>query len=314
MSPAAPRRRRLALASALLAVVLALPWAARAQRPPSLSIIAPPALEPAAAALGRLDTQKLVTAMRLVGLDDPGPPITVLLAAEDSALARQTPDWVAGFADSRAGRIVLFPARTPAYPYDSMSALLNHEVTHVLVGRAAPGADIPRWFHEGLAMAAERTWSLRDRSELLWAVAGGRRSLEALDADFRGSAASAARAYGVAGAFVRDLLHRHGARFPARLLSRMAAGASFDDAFGDATATSLAAAERAFWRETWWYQLVPFLTSSLVLWMAIVALAIAARRTRAARRRLLHERWAAEDRRQAAAAVESPVDGSAGPA
>jgi hypothetical protein len=272
-------------------------------RPPALSIVTAPGLEAAAKSLTRFDTAKLITVMQLVGLVDPGPPITVVLSAEDSPVARQTPSWVAGFADGDAGLIVIFPARTPSYPYDSMEALLHHEVAHVLIARAAPGAAIPRWFHEGMAMALERTWGIRDRSELALAVVGGRRPLATLDADFLGSASSAARAYGVAGAFVHDLTTRHGRGFHARVLSSLAAGATFEAAFSGATAMSLAEAERVFWRESWWYRVVPWLTSSFALWTAIVALAVVARRRRAARRRALRQRW---DDEQSAERNEEP--------
>lgn len=267
-----------------------------APHPPQLDIVAPPGLEAAAKGLSRLDTARLVTVMESVGLRDGGPPITVVLAPEDSAVARNTPAWVAGFADSARGEIVIFPARTPPYPYDSMEALLHHEVAHVLIARAAPAAEIPRWFHEGLAMALERTWSIRDRSELALAVIGGRRSIAAVDADFRGSEASVARAYGVAGAFVHDLINRYGPGFPARLLASQATGDPFDVAFSKATATSLAEAERVFWRDSWWYRVVPLLTSSLAIWTVIIALAIVARRRRVRRRRALHERWDADER------------------
>ena len=267
---------------------------------PALSIVATPQLAPFARGLDRLDTHKLVTVMQMVGLTHPGPPITVMLVSEDEPLARRTPDWVAGLADSRTGTVVIFPSRTPSYPYDSMEALLHHEVTHVLIGRAAPRAEIPRWFHEGLAMTLERTWGLRDRSELALAVIGGRRSIAALDADFNGSAASVSRAYGVAGAFVRYLIASHGREFPSRLLAALASGASFDDAFSRVTAMSFAEADRRFWRESWWYRVVPLLTSSFALWIGVVALAVVAHRRRQARRRAIRERWDAEERTLAA--------------
>ena len=290
--------RRLALGLVLFIASLFAGSAARQPlpKPPELSIIAAPGLEPAAKGLARLDTAKLVTVMQMVGLGDAGPPITVVLTPESSDVARRTPSWVAGFADGDRGVIVIFPSRTPTYPYDSMEALLHHEVAHVLIARVAPSAEIPRWFHEGLAMALERTWGIRDRSELALAVVGGRRSLAAVDADFRGSASSAARAYGVSGAFVRDLISRHGPGFPARVLASMAAGAPFADAFSRATAMSLAEAERVFWRESWWYRVLPWLTSSFALWMVIVGLAVVARRRRAARRRALRARWEIEER------------------
>jgi hypothetical protein len=36
----------------------------------------------------------------------------------------------------------------------------------VLITRAAGGRPVPRWFHEGLAMAAERTWGFEDQARL----------------------------------------------------------------------------------------------------------------------------------------------------
>lgn len=291
-------------AAALLMCAQAWPASAEARDqpivPPELVFAAPPALEPVAAALRRLDTAKLVTTMRVLGLSEAGPPITVLLVPEDATLARDAASWVAGFANGDAGVIVLFPTRTPSYPHDSMEALLHHEVAHILISRAAPHAEIPRWFHEGLAMTLEHTWGLRDRSELALAIVGGRRSLAALDADFRGDAAAARRAYGVAGGFVRDLIRRHGLEFPARLLASLRAGATFDAAFSASAAVSLAEAERRFWHQSWWYRVVPFATSSLALWTLIVLLAVSARRRRAARRRALRERWEAEERAVAA--------------
>jgi hypothetical protein len=289
-------QRRVVLAL-LAAASCAIAGAARQTpvRPPELSIRATPELTSVARGLERLDREKFVTVMRVVGLTDPGPPVIVVLAPEDAPVAIETPSWVAGFADSARGVIVIFPARTPSYPYDSMEALLHHEVAHILIGRAAPHAAIPRWFHEGLAMTLERTWGLRDRSEVALALIGGRRSLAAIEDDFS-SETRAARAYGVAGAFVRDLIARHGPDFPARLLAALDAGAAFDAAVATSTAVSLAEAERRFWQEGWWYRAVPLLTSSLALWIGVVALAVIARRRRAARRRALRDTWEAEER------------------
>src|SRR5436190_21573236 len=53
--------------------------------------------------LRRLDRHGLGTIVQLVGLDDAGPPIRVVLAPEDSGLARTTPSWIAAFADGATG-------------------------------------------------------------------------------------------------------------------------------------------------------------------------------------------------------------------
>jgi hypothetical protein len=288
----------IALLVALL--TLAPAQAAGDSNAPVLEIVASPELRAAAAQIEGFDRSKLSSVMRLVGLDQPGMPITVLLAAEDSDLARQTPPWVAGFAHADSSTIVLFPARTPSYPHDSMEAVLHHEVAHVLIGRAAGRGVVPRWFHEGLALAAERGSRFTDHTRLAIAVVSSERSLLAVDADFGGGARAAARAYAVSGAFVRDLLGRYDAQVPARLLARLSLGDSFDLAFVSATGTTLSEAERVFWRDSWWYQVVPFATSSFAIWTGVTFLAFLARQRRRRRRAALHRFWEEEEERQRA--------------
>jgi hypothetical protein len=263
---------------------------------------APPELAPVAGRLRRLDPGRLAAAMRLVGLEEAGPPIQVVLAPEDSDVARRVPRWVSGFALSERGLVVLFPSRTPSYPDTSLEDLLRHEIAHVLVARAAGGGEVPRWFHEGVAMIAGLTWGLDDRSRALSAVlVGGEVPLAALDRAFAGSGAEVERAYAIAGAFVRDLLDRHGPDAAARVLAGLSRGLPFEEAFAGALGESLAAAEAAFWqRQTFWYRWVPMLTSSVTLWLAVTALAVWAMRRRRQRDAALRQIWEEEDRRLAA--------------
>lgn len=268
---------------------------------PVLEIVASPELRGAATQIERFDRSKLAAVMRLVGLEQAGAPITVLLAAENADVARQTPPWIAGFAHTASATIVLFPARTPSYPHDSMEAVLHHEVAHVMIDRAAGRGLVPRWFHEGLALAAERGSRFTDHTRLAIAVVSSERSLHALDADFGGSAGAAARAYAVSGAFVRDLLNRYDAQMPARVLGRLAVGDDFDEAFVAATGTTLVEAERVFWRESWWYEVIPLVTSSFALWTGVMFLAFVARQRRRRRRAALRRFWEEEEERQRAA-------------
>lgn len=263
---------------------------------PELIVNAPPELAGAAARLSRVDRTRLVAVARLLGVNDPGPPITVVLATETSELGRATPRWIAGFANSRRDLIVMFPARAPTYPSESFEELLHHEVVHVLIARAARGAEVPRWFHEGLAMAAERSWRIEDHTRFAVAIVSERRSIRQIDADFDGGPERAARAYGIAGAFVRDLLRQYGPGFPAQVLASMVGESTFEQAFVAATGTPLEQAEREFWRNALWHQLVPWLTSTLVIWMGIVLLALYAMRRRLAYRRAIRQRWEEEER------------------
>jgi len=284
---------RAALATlAALAALAAAP--ARAQAPvevPALDFRAPASMVPFADELERIDRRRIAAVMRLVGLRDPGRPILVVLAPEDSELARRSPSWVAGYTRGGSGVIVLFPRRAGSYPHDSLEELLQHEVAHVLIARAAGGRAVPRWFHEGLALTAEHAWDFGDRARFVYEVARrGVIPIGQLDPLFEESEPSVMLAYSVAGAFVQDLLVEHGPGWPARLLAAMRGGASFDDAFARTTGTSVAAASDAFWGDrrlvaVW----LPWVTSPATMWSVITLLAIAAivqlRRRRAARRR-----------------------------
>lgn len=271
---------------------------------PGFLVVAPPELRAFEARIEQTDPAQFADVMRLVGLRDDGPRIQIILAADDSELGRNTPAWIVGFADGAASTIVLFPTRSPSYPYDSLDDVLRHEVAHVLIARAAPGALIPRWFHEGLAMAVERRWGIADHTRVAIAAFGTER-VSQLDREFGESAETAARAYGLSGAFVRDLLGRYGSEFPATLLARLAAGVPFEQAFIASTGVTLTDAERAFWRSRWWYQVVPFVTSSLVMWGGIVLLSVWAMKRRAAHSAEWRRRW---DEEEAIIAAESATE------
>lgn len=257
----------------------------------------------AAERLAALDPERLWTAVELAGLDDPGPPIRVVLAAEDSPEARAVHGWVAGYARGATGPIILFPDRTPTYPDESLEELLHHEVAHVLIARAARGNPVPRWFNEGTAMAAGGAWGVEDASRFVLAsLRGGPVRLADADRLFAGGGAAAARAYAVSGAFVRDLRHRHGPDVTGEILRRVGRGVAFEVAFRQATGEPLAAAEERFWRRrTFWQRWLPFLTSSFALWLAVTLLALWAFLRRRRRDAELAERWAEEERARTAA-------------
>ena len=287
-------------ATATVLLFLALP--AAAQEPPALAVPrlvvqAPPELAPAAREIEQVEPDALRAGMRLTGLSDPGPPIAVLLAPEGSGAAQSAPPWVTGFADGRAGVVVLLPARVPRYPTRSLEALLQHEVAHVLIHRAAGGRPVPRWFHEGLAMAASRGHDLEDRSRVALAVLlAGRVTFPDLDRAFHGGRSEVQSAYALSGDFVDDLLSRHGTETGAAILAEVSRGARFEDAFSAATGESLDAVAASYWqRRTLWNRWVPAVTSSAALWIAITLLALLAFRRRRARDARLRRLWEEEE-------------------
>lgn len=285
----------LVLALAIFAALARESVVAQPGMPPQLIIDAPEHLTPIATRLTEVDGSTLLAVMRLVGVDRPVQPITVVLASEDSPLARSLPRWIAGFANATPRTVVLFPARSPSYPHDSLQDVLLHEIAHVLIEDAAGGEPVPRWFHEGVALAAERAWGLEDRTRLMVAVTIERRPLAQLDTAFRGTQGEAGRAYALAGAIVHQLRRDHGPEVAARILAGVRTGHRFEEAVRIVTGRSLVDVEHAFWRDSWWYQVIPFVTSSVVVWTGVLLLAVYAKRARARRRTELRRRWDEEE-------------------
>ncbi len=289
----------------MLAVVLVARLAA-AQTPPVLVVEAPPSLAAAEARLAGIDTGALVDIVRLVGLEAPGPPMRVVLAEDDSPWARKVTPWTAGYAVGKDSLIVLFPSRSSVYPHDSLEDVLRHEVAHVLIDRAAAHRPVPRWFHEGLAVAAERAWGLRDRTRVLSSVLlGPRLDLDTVDRLFVADQGSQERAYALASAHVRDLMSGYGAAVPAAILRGVAAGLPFDDAVVRATGGTIRDVEDLFWRQRTWTLWVPLVTSSTALWLVVMGVAALAVRGRRRRRAEIRRRWEKEEK-ESAAAIEPP--------
>ena len=263
---------------------------------PRLHIEAPVELELSRTRLESFDQSRLRGVMRLIGLDDPGPAIRVVLTAETSEWARQVPPSTAGFAIAEASLVVLIPSRSPMYPDDGLEDVLHHEVAHALIARAAGGHPVPRWFNEGLAMAAERTWGLEDQARLFRELTlVGRTDLDEVNRLFTQSDSARARAYTLSGAFVRDLIRHHGTAAPGEVLARVATGTSFESAFGEVIGLNLVGAERAFRdRHRFWSRWGLFLTTSTSLWMIVTLIALYAilrRRQKSAR---LRKKWVDE--------------------
>lgn len=265
-------------------------------RAPELRFEAPAPMARTVERLQSVDSEPLERIARLVGLDDPGPPIRVVLAGEGTSAARRAPSWVVGYAVGAAGLVVLLPQRVPSYPDRSLESVLLHEVAHVLIARAAGRRPVPRWLNEGIAMAVSRV-TLTDRTALVFATfRRGDVSLADLDRAFPAGPTAARQAYALSGAVVRWLLDTYGEGVVAEILGALARGKPFAAAFEGATGTPVTTAEATFWRQLdIWQKWVPFLTSSTFLWLLISMLAVVA----FLRRRRLDEeqraRWEAEE-------------------
>ncbi|MCU0233626.1 MAG: hypothetical protein MUE90_06275 [Thermoanaerobaculales bacterium] len=256
---------------ALLLLAAAAPFAAAPA--PQLLIEAPPELAAVATELRALGGENFSEVLRLTGRPGFSRPIAVVLAPETSALARDTPAWVSGYARGDDALIVLFPARVRSYPDTTLRTLLHHEIAHVLVAGQAPGAALVqrgRGDRGGARVGPRGPGPLRRSSR-------GPRPREHPRAR-RGLRRNRRR--GAAGLRpVRGLRALPAAR--ARPADSRRAFASAERSFFE---------DEAFW-STW----LPFLTSTGALWMAVTALALLAIHRRRVRSRRMLERWAAEE-------------------
>jgi hypothetical protein len=294
MRTRAAKARLLLLAACLLLLGTARGWCSTE---PRLELQAPPSLARQAAALRALPPSSWEGVRSLVGIPAGGTPIQVRLVSEADPQAARTPRWITGFAVAEQDVVVLLPDRVLSYPHDSLDALLRHEVTHVLLARAAGGAPLPRWFQEGVAMLAARDWRLADGQHLLvGGMSGVPPSTADLERSFAGEGYAIDTAYAVAGALVAELVQRHGRESVLRIASGVAARRSFADAFAAATGEPLDRFEAGFWRRfRWLYRWLPFLSSGATAWLAVTGLALLAIVRRRQRDAELRRRWDAED-------------------
>ena len=264
---------------------------------PQFIFEAPESLQPLASRLHKTSPSSLQHIMDLMGLQDSGPPIRVILAPNESLLAQEAPEWVSGYALSEASTIVLLTDRVLTYPNDSQNEVFLHEVGHIFAHRAADGHPLPRWFDEGLAMMAARTWNLEDRARLVWAMVSNTEvSLKELNTLFTKDAPSARRAYVLAYAFTLDLIEHSYPDVPKHILARVKQGLSFPEAFAQTTFMTLAQAEENFWsRQTLWNRWIPVATSSGMVWLAITFLAFWAYTRQRKRAAVIKRQWKEDD-------------------
>jgi hypothetical protein len=264
---------------------------------PRLIFEAPPRFAPLVDRLQKMNPQAVTAAMELVGLQTTGPPISITLAPEDSEIARQTPFWVSGYALVPSGRIVLFPDRQVSYPHGSLEGLLLHELTHVFAMRVTGDRTGPRWFEEGIAMVASGERDLEDRAWGFWiGLTATPSALEDINRLFSEEPPAVQKAYLLSEALVRYLMTSFGPDIPRRILAKRANGISFEDAVQSVTGRSLLEFERGFWaQQTAWRHWIPVMTSSTIVWVAIMLVAWAAFRKQRQRAAAVKRQWEKEE-------------------
>lgn len=177
--------------------------------------------------------------------------LTIHLVSHAGMVAKATgmPTWVSGVAHSSTGEIAI-SMHDPDGSRSDLDTLLRHELVHVALHRATGGAEVPRWFHEGVAESLANEVDLMRAEALAGAVFGrGVPPLERMEDEFRGDAQQASVAYAAARDFATWLrYHDPDEAHFRQLLSQLRNGREFEQAFVDAYGVPLADLDRQ-WRE-----------------------------------------------------------------
>jgi hypothetical protein len=217
--------------------------------------------------------------------------VTFVDHAGGVAEASGMPRWVAGVAHPPRGEIMI-ARHGPNGARTDLANLLKHEMAHVALHRATGGADLPRWFHEGVAESLAGGISFSRAQTLASAVFGpGVPNLENLEASFRETdGPRASVAYAASRDLVTYLRYRDGTGASLKqVLSELRRGTSFEAAFVRAYGVGLHELV-AEWREGLparfvWYSMLA--SGGLPFALVVPLVAIAWIR----RRRVLRRGW-----------------------
>ncbi len=209
----------------------------------------------------------------------------------------RTPDWADGTAWPRWSLIFLKSPSIRSGTATNLEVVLDHELVHILLGRAFGPRPVPRWLQEGLAQfySGEASW---ERSIALAKNDFGLAPLPlgTITTGFPPDALQAQLAYAQSADFIAWIAGRNGEGALRSLIAEMASGAKVGDAVRAATGLSLEEANDAWLGSvptaSAWYR---WATNSQLHW-AIGAgfLGLAAwRRTQAGKVKMA--RWEAEE-------------------
>ena len=264
---------------------------------PEVLIEAIEPMAPLATRLNNLLPDSIPPLLKQIGGKNIEPPIRVILAPEESDWAQEVPPWISGYAIPSSHLIILLPDRIPSYPYESIEAVFLHELAHIFIARAASFHPIPRWFDEGLAMMGTHDWTMEDQARLLWTRTSLQTlSLEKLNHMFLEDEVSTRQAYIIAYAFLSDVIQHSNQDALKSLLQQVGRGVPFHQAFSQLIRMTPNHALSTYWkRQNLLAEWVPLLTSSSMLWTAMISILLYVFYRQRKRTTAIQERWKEED-------------------
>ena len=233
-----------------------------------------------------------------------GPAMVITVADDEQAFNHlqpgTPPDWADGTAWPHRGLIYLKSPRIRPGSAKPLTQVLDHEITHVLLGQAFGRQPVPRWLQEGLAQ-----WVAGEIGPDLPARIGRgtwRRdlfTLEELTRDFPKDPTDADLAYAQSADLIAFVATEYGEDAIPTLVQSMASGRPVNAAFLDATG-QLADEVDAQWRarlSRGHISLAPLADDFIWLGLAAPLILLAFWGKRRRNRKVLDE-WAEEEKRE----------------
>jgi len=211
----------------------------------------------------------------------------------------EPPDWADGTAWPTQGLVFLHSPGDRPGTAEALETVLDHEIVHVLLGRAFAPERPPRWLQEGMAQlyAGEITPALSDTLAQA-RLGGGLLPLATLVRGFPADAGLARLAYAQSADFVGWIGSTYGDDALRRLVAELDGGATAEQAVRDVTGKSLAQIEvdwSSRWDSPWrWVQ---GLLGSGILWGFFSLLIVVGAWRRRRRGKLRLALWEAEEER-----------------
>jgi hypothetical protein len=100
-------------------------------------------------------------------------PLKIVFYSEKSgaALSGLLPEWGGG--GTIGANLIVIPTTFKPFLDQSFSQITRHELVHAVLARSYPGVDIPRWFHEGVAMTLSGEISFEENVVVSKAIFAG---------------------------------------------------------------------------------------------------------------------------------------------
>ena len=143
---------------------------------------------------------------QVLGVSTGGHVEIYIAPTQDSFLAMQPaipPDWADGTTWPKSGLIFLRSPTIRSGLSSPLEQVLNHEIAHILLGRAFGHRPVPHWLQEGVAQIVSGEYNGQTMETLGWGKMGsGWYSLQEISRGFPSNAARAKLAYAESAHFV----------------------------------------------------------------------------------------------------------------